>query len=245
MNLILFEQKADVLRLAGEDSRALHIRNTLKMSEGDELYVGVVNDVRGKAKIIKLDLDSIELEVAWESDVPPLHRLTLLAGLPRPQTARIILREAASMGFEKLLFFGAEKGESSYAQSHIWRESDCRELLKLGAAQAFNTRIPQVICYDSLDHALDEESLDAYCKMALDLYEASVSLADCAIQLPAILAIGAERGWSPAERNTLKKADFALTHMGDRVLRSETACLAAAAILLAKGGGLTPGWGQG
>ena len=160
MNLILFEKQSDLLRLADNDSRALHIRNILKMSEGDELYVGVVDGVRGKARIVKSAVGFLELEVSWESELPSFRPLTLLAGLPRPQTARVILREAASLGFEKMVFFDAEKGEPSYAKSRLWQSHEWHELLKHGAAQAFNTRIPKVVRYDSLSHALREESLD-------------------------------------------------------------------------------------
>ena len=244
MNLILFEKQLDALRLADDDPRALHIRNVLKMSVGDELYVGVINGVRGKARIVSAHAGNLEFKVSWESDVPQLHPLTLLIGLPRPQSARAILREGASLGFEKIGFFGAEKGERSYARSRLWQEGEWRELLELGAAQAFNTRLPEVTHHDSLVAALQAEPMTSSCRIALDPYEARTSLADGEVRLPAVLAIGAERGWSGAERDALRTAKFTLAHMGDRVLRSESACLAAAAILLARGGGLTPGWGQ-
>jgi RsmE family RNA methyltransferase len=244
MNLILFEKQLDVLQLDADDPRASHIRDVLKMDVGDELYVGVIDGVRGKAKIVGASAGSLELAVSWESDAPQLHPLTLLVGLPRPQTARAILREGASLGFEKMVFFAAEKGERSYAQSRLWHDGEWQSLLELGAAQAFNTRLPHVTHHDSLVDALQAESLTSSCRMALDLYEAETSLADGDVRLPAVLAIGAERGWSSAERDALKTSEFTFAHLGDRVLRSESACIAAAAILLARGGGLTPGWGQ-
>ena len=244
MNLILFEEQTDVLRLADADPRAQHIRKVLKMGVGDELYVGVIDGVRGKARITKSAPGFLEFEVFWEDEVPQLQPLILLVGLPRPQTARVILREGASLGFEKILFFGAEKGEPSYAQSKLWKDGESHELLKLGAAQAFNTRLPEVTHRDSLLQALQDELLAPSCRIALDLYEAGISLAESPLRLPAILAIGAERGWSSTERDALRASGFTFAHLGDRVLRSETACLAAGAILLANGGGMTSGWGQ-
>ena len=46
-----------------------------------------------------------------------------------------------------------------------------------------------------------------------------------------ILAIGSERGWSPAERDILRANHFTLAHLGPRVLRAETAVTAAIAIV--------------
>jgi RsmE family RNA methyltransferase len=41
------------------------------------------------------------------------------------------------------------------------------------------------------------------------------------------LAIGPERGWSTQERDFLRANGFSLCHMGQRVLRVETAVVAA------------------
>ncbi|HEY1848006.1 MAG TPA: RsmE family RNA methyltransferase, partial [Opitutaceae bacterium] len=44
------------------------------------------------------------------------------------------------------------------------------------------------------------------------------------------LAFGPERGWSGAERDLLRARGFTLAHLGTRVLRTETAVVAALAI---------------
>jgi RsmE family RNA methyltransferase len=45
------------------------------------------------------------------------------------------------------------------------------------------------------------------------------------------LAVGAERGWSGDEREQLRANGFTLKHLGQRVLRVETAVVAALGIL--------------
>jgi RsmE family RNA methyltransferase len=55
---------------------------------------------------------------------------------------------------------------------------------------------------------------------------------------PVVLAIGAERGWSDRERDMLEKAGFLRLSLGDRALRTETACVAATVIAIEKIGGL-------
>ena len=54
----------------------------------------------------------------------------------------------------------------------------------------------------------------------------------------AVLALGPERGWAAADRATLRAAGCTLVHLGPRVLRLETACVAATAILKARLGWL-------
>jgi RsmE family RNA methyltransferase len=49
-----------------------------------------------------------------------------------------------------------------------------------------------------------------------------------------VLAFGPERGWSAAERGLFRRHAFTFAHLGPRVLRTETATLAALALIRAK-----------
>ncbi|AEF86863.1 RNA methyltransferase superfamily [Treponema primitia ZAS-2] len=55
---------------------------------------------------------------------------------------------------------------------------------------------------------------------------------------PIVLAIGPERGWSDRERDLLDKAGFARLSLGNRALRTETACITAAVLAMEKIGAL-------
>jgi RsmE family RNA methyltransferase len=50
----------------------------------------------------------------------------------------------------------------------------------------------------------------------------------------AVLAVGPERGWSDRERELFEQAGFLRLSMGKRALRTETACAAAAALVMGK-----------
>ena len=67
--------------------------------------------------------------------------------------------------------------------------------------------------------------------------EGSFSLLS-ALGQPMVLAVGCERGWSDRERGELEKAGFLRLSMGERALRTETACVAAAVLALEKIGAL-------
>ncbi|MEC7229699.1 MAG: RsmE family RNA methyltransferase, partial [Verrucomicrobiota bacterium] len=67
--------------------------------------------------------------------------------------------------------------------------------------------------------------------IVLDNYEAAGSLPQLLPEssTSAVIALGAERGWSPAERDTFRRNGWKLAHLGAHILRLETACVAAVA----------------
>ena len=73
--------------------------------------------------------------------------------------------------------------------------------------------------------------------LALDNYESSLPLGTYRpCHGHTVLAVGAERGWSAAERDMLRAHEFTLVSVGERVLKTETAAIVALAIVLAKRG---------
>jgi len=164
---------------------------------------------------------------------PPLHPLILIVGLPRPQSARQILRDATTLGVEELCFTITEKGEKSYVASRLWSGKEYERHLIAGAQQAFSTRIPSVRLFDSLAGCLESLPPDTE-RIALDNYEAKGSLSGYPFSpTPCALAVGSERGWARGERLLLIKHGFTLAAMGERVLRTETACTAGIILVLA------------
>ncbi len=163
----------------------------------------------------------------------------LLLALPRPQTARRLLRECTALGVERMAFFKSEKGEPSYRQSRLWRGDEWRRHLIEGAEQAFTTHIPEIAHFDELSACLEVIPEDAT-RLALDVYEAESSIVDWHDARPAVaIAVGPERGFSSGERQALRSAGFELLHLGQRVLRTETAAIAATSIIAARLGFLS------
>jgi RsmE family RNA methyltransferase len=240
MNLILFETAAEAACLAPDDPRAVHIRTVLRLKAGDKLFVGVVNGPRGHATIAADDHEGVRLEIKWEEKTELPRPFWILAGMPRPQTARDLLREAATFGVSALHFFNADKGEPSYADSTLWKTGEWARRLREGAAQAFATNIPAVTQNSSLREALEKIASSApgdAARIALDVYEAGAPLSQIApARGPVVLALGAERGWSADERILLRENGFQLAHLGPRVLRTETALVAGLSVLLARRG---------
>jgi len=242
MNLILFSEQADRYTLDPGDPRFDHVRGVLRARPGDRFMVGVVNGPRGDATVTELHERSLEIAVTWDAEPmrppPPMH---LLLAIPRPATARKVLFDATTLGVRHFHFFQAEKSDPAYARSGLWTSDEWRRQVWLGAEQAFSTHLPKLDLADDLTSAL-ETLPSGGTRLALDVYEGARSLAGAPVStLPAILALGGERGWSARERDLLRGAGFTLCSLGQRVLRVETAATAALALILAQ---LPGGWSQ-
>ena len=243
MNLILFEPDEIGHPLPRGDARAGHLLRVLRRREGDTFDAGLINGPRGKGTLTAIGPDALTLAFAWDAASPPLDPITLIIGLPRPQTARDILRDATSLGVAAMHFVTTDKGEPGYGRSTLWTGNEWRRHLISGAEQAFATRLPEVTHGRSLLEIIGGLP-DRAIRVALDHYEAAEALARCrlpddtagASRPELVLAFGPERGWSNAERAALRGSGFVLAHLGSRVLRTETAVVVAVALVKARRG---------
>lgn len=232
MNIILIEPAEAGDSITLDDPRAVHLIKVLRAQTGTTFFVGRVNGPRGKATLTAIDPDCIRFTVEWETQIDALAPIHLLVGLPRPQTARKILQEVTALGVAEIHFFRSSRGEPGYAQSTLWSSGEWQRHLRLGAEQAFSTRLPAVHHHASLSTAVNCQPQQTT-RIALDVYEATAPLSGrMTPTAPVVLAIGSERGWDGDERSILRAAGFSLNHIGTRVLRSETACVAALARVL-------------
>jgi RsmE family RNA methyltransferase len=235
VNLILFESDEIDRPLSRTDRRATHITDILRRKVGDEFDAGLVNGPRGKGIVEAIDSKFLSLAFRWGATPPLLDALTVIIGLPRPQTARDLLRELTSLGVREIHFVRTEKSDPGYASSKLWSSNEWRRLLIAGAEQAFDTRLPEVTHGREFEEVLASLPRET-ARFALDNYDAAQALGR--VRLPAepgvVVAIGPERGWSNGERERLRQHRFELVNLGTRVLRVETAAIAAASILKAQ-----------
>ncbi|MFM2382487.1 MAG: hypothetical protein RL515_474 [Verrucomicrobiota bacterium] len=218
--------------LPSADARARHLRETVGLAVGGSFHVGVENGLRGIATITAL-APKLTFSVAWEKSPQARLPLTVLVGLPRPQTAKKVLHDLASLGAARIIFFESAKGDPGYLTSSLWKDGEWREHVLKGTEQACSTLVPEVTRVGSLAEAVALIEADVW-KVALDPYEATGAPELSTSAKAAVLAIGPERGFAEAERATLRAAGFSFAHLGDRILRVEAAALVGGALMLAQ-----------
>lgn len=245
MNIILFKDDNIPEKISTNDEKARHILKILKLKTGDTFNCGLINGPSGTGKITEIDQENIHF--AWEktADAIPLFPLTLLIGYTRPISSKRILREATSLGVQKIIFTGTDTGEKSYRDSNLWK-GEYKRYLIAGAEQAASTGLPEVIFYkdlqsffkdNSINHgnSVSDNGFSVIDKIVLDNIEPSIKLSEYRPKNKSfLLAIGSERGWSERERKLFKKNNFIFASLGRRVLRTETASTAGITLLLAR-----------
>jgi RsmE family RNA methyltransferase len=230
--LVLITPDEAAAGLQADDDRARHLRETVSLSVGGTFHVGIENGLRGIATITTLT-PRLTFAVAWEKSPQARLPLTVLVGLPRPQTAKKVLHDLASLGAARIIFFESAKGDPGYLTSSLWKDGEWREHVVKGTEQACSTLVPEVTRVGSLAEAVALVAPDAW-KLALDPYEATGAPELSVAAASAVLAIGPERGFAEAERTTLRAAGFGFAHLGDRILRVEAAALVGGALMLAQ-----------
>ncbi|MDX9800802.1 MAG: RsmE family RNA methyltransferase [Spirochaetia bacterium] len=247
MNIILFSQEEIDNPVSAEDIRAHHVINILKLSPGESFDAAVINKGSGKALIKNITSKEITFTFKFSNSNVKRNPVSLLTAVTRPPEAKKILKNCTSIGISTLFLSVLDKSEKSYIDSTLWKNANYKKYLIEGASQAFAADIPEVKLFQSLSESLSNITDNYKIRVALDNYEAEGLLGK--LEIPelifseqenpephTILAVGGERGWSARERKMLSDYGFKLYSIGERVLKTETACAAGLSIIFSKMG---------
>jgi RsmE family RNA methyltransferase len=150
------------------------------------------------------------------------------------------------MGLEAVDLLGTDTGEKSYRDTRLLDDGGARAALIEGAVQGRDTRLPVLRVFPDVQSWLEERPWETEggkhrspALIAADnLRPQGTFTAFAAKGRPLVAAVGPERGWSDRERLLLEAAGFLRLSLGKRALRTETACVAAAALAMETIGGL-------
>ena len=236
MNLILLEpgevsaERTATLR----DGRARHAIEVLGVRPGHPLRVGIVNGAIGTGTVIGVGEGSVQIACVLEQR-PPRPRVDLLLALPRPKVLRRLWAQLAALGVGQIILTNAERVERHYFDTHVLTEACYRPLLIEGLQQARDTWLPAVSVHKQFRVLIEDElvTLASAARRLVahpDAHHQSVELNTTASER-VLLAVGPEGGWNDFELTLLAAHGFERFDMGLRTLRSDTACIAALAIV--------------
>ena len=215
------------------DHRARHLLEVLRCQPGSRFRAGVVNGPSGVGTIVEIERDRMRIELCCTTDAVQPTDVTLVVGLPRPPSAAKILYQATAIGCRAIHFVHTELSDRNYAGSRLWQRAEWRRHLLDGVQQSAATTVPEVTCGEPLPGVL-RRLADGAAAVALDHEAGARRLGAVALQAPLVLAVGPERGWSAQDRHALACRHFAFCTLGARILRVETACVAALAVAKAQ-----------
>ena len=254
MNLILFTD-AELLNvqdcdqgikasafLKRPDLRAVHLCKVLHKEKGEPFDAGVLGGKTGSGSIAEINNAGLTINLVLDTEAPPRTPICLGVGFPRPIQLRRLLRDCASLGLNAVDLICTELGEKSYRDTKLLEDGGAQAALIEGAVQARDTRLPELSVYPSLAKWLHNKT-SAASSQADSIFIAADNVQPQGTfrgfnPFPgitnAVLAIGSERGWSDNERHLLESSGFVRLSFGSRSLRTETACIAAAVLVMEK-----------
>ncbi|MFC2602278.1 MAG: RsmE family RNA methyltransferase [Treponema sp.] len=248
MNICLFSPEELGLPLAEKDERAQHIVKILHKKSGDSFKAGIIGGAAGYAVITKIDSGTVFYDFTAESNGKELIPLKMIIGFPRPIQLKRLLRDIAALGVCEVHLTGTELGEKSYMNSTLVERGAAYKMLLDGTVQAGSTHIPSLFMHKTLAETLDcingiadtrfndrIKAGDKELRIALDNVNPKIDIKTALQESKGChnvcAAIGSERGWTDRERTQLEEAGFIRAGMGERIMRTETAATAAAAII--------------
>jgi 16S rRNA (uracil1498-N3)-methyltransferase len=230
MNLLLLHQDDFInpsIAVIRDQRRCEHILHIQKANTGDKLKVGVINGLMGSATILQVlanQQTEIHLDCQLTQSAPAALPLTIVMALPRPKMFRRVLQTASSLGIKSIYFIHSYRVEKSYWQSPFLNPQDVDHQLILGLEQSCDTRLPEVHFKNRFKPFVEDELPDLIKnKTALVAHPYTDSPCPVSFNQPLVLAIGPEGGFIPYEIELLKQQGFSAVHLGERILRVETA----------------------
>ncbi len=218
------------------DDAAAHLSRVLRLREGDAcvLFNGDGHDYDATlASVGKREVLAQVGGVRAINNESPLH-ITLLQGIARGEKMDLILQKATELGVAAVLPVDSERSEVKLSGERLHKRlAHWRGVVVSACEQSGRARIPDVAEPQSLLAAASALPTDAL-RLLLDPQGAhALKTLAAPASKHVVIAIGPEGGWSPRDRQALESNNFQGLRLGPRVLRTETAGLAAIAAVQA------------
>ncbi len=232
----------DTVVITGQD--AVHIRRALRMRTGDSL---TLCDGRGSdyfCEITSLDGDDVVLKVLYRTPTicePDLF-VTLYQGLPKGDKLEYIIQKSVELGVSAIVPVETARSvariEKEPAKA-IKKQQRLQRIADEAAGQSGRGILPKVEAPVSFKQVLEQLKIDG--SSIIVFYEgggASLSqLVDKSCKRLSII-IGPEGGFEPSEIEQLNQMGAKTATLGPRILRCETAPIAALSVIMAMTGNL-------
>lgn len=214
------------------DDAIAHLGRVLRLRPGDTcvLFNGDGNDYTATLAEIGKKAGTAVIESAQvRTNESPL-RITLIQGIARGDKMDWILQKATELGVAQIVPVHSQRGEVKLdGERARKRHEHWRQVVISACEQSGRATVPTV----APPCDLVSMPIDAPVRLLLEP-TAGTDLRTLKLQDAAVaIAIGPEGGWSERDLSQLEAAGFSGLRLGPRILRTETAGIAAIAALQA------------
>ncbi len=225
------------VRIPGAD--AVHTGRSLRMKPGEELTVSDYGGTDHRCAITRITPDAVELTVleSMPNESEPAVKVTLYQALPKGDKLESILQKSVELGVSRIVPVLTSRCISRPDSRSMAKKLQRYEKIVLSAAKQCGRGILPEVCplmsFDQAAQRLAQHETPIFC------YEQGGDSLASLVRPDAKdvgVLIGAEGGFDPAEAEMLSQLGVPRAGLGKRILRCETAPIAAlAAIMLLTG----------
>jgi len=224
---------AEGARVTLRGPAAAHVTRVLRLGAGDAVTLFNGDGMDYPARIAALRHGSVDAEVTGRTAAraeSPLA-MTLVQGIARAERMDLVVQKATELGVAAIVPVATARSVVKLdADSRDRKTAHWRGIAVAACEQCGRARVPDVLEPVTLAARLAKPA-DAGLRFLLSP-DADSSLAAAARGATSVeLLVGPEGGLEDAERKSALAAGYRSCGLGPRVLRSETAALAALAVL--------------
>jgi 16S rRNA (uracil1498-N3)-methyltransferase len=215
------------------DEESRHHAQVLRLSPGDALRLFDAAGREADARVLRCDRRSLVCEVAAaESIARPAYAVHLAVCVPKAAKLELIVRMATELGVESLQLVHSERSVPKWGADDPKHER-LRRIAVEACAQSEQAYAPAVSGPLPLAAALSAAPSDAL-KCAFIERDVGATLPNPLTGQPhaAWALVGAEGGFARDEVALIDRSGALMVSLGRSILRVETACVVACALLL-------------
>ncbi|MDY5676241.1 MAG: RsmE family RNA methyltransferase [Eubacteriales bacterium] len=203
-----------------------HLKNVLRLSEGDEIMVVCGDEFDYLANIIKITKGDTEIEIVSKSPnlANPKSDVTVFQALVKSENMSLIVQKLTELGVKSFVPFLSEFITS---KDKFNKSQKLQEISNQSVKQCKRSIPMQVSTVKTFDEILKD--LEAYDIIIFaNECEKNAKLGDLNLnpQSKVAIIIGSEGGFSSVEIDKLKNIGAKSISLGKRILRAETASIA-------------------
>jgi 16S rRNA (uracil1498-N3)-methyltransferase len=227
--------------------QAQHLSRVLRAQPGMEFDV-VAGGRAWHARIASIDRGSVQFTLLQELETAPALPVTLLLSIFKFDRMEWAIEKAVELGCSRIVPIVAERTEKHLALAAGKRVERWRRLALEAAKQSRRSDLPEIAEPSRLAaiHAISQPAAEPQSatgeeerpplRIVLSETEEDQPLLRILDRTPdamggIMLAVGPEGGWTPAEIAVFTQAGWHSASLGPRILRVETAVIAALAVV--------------
>ncbi len=223
-----------------DDREAHYLGHVLRLKRGDELVAFNGRGHERDARVATLTRRNAELTLgAVLASLPEsVLVITLVQALAKAEAMDLVVQKATELGVREILpVYSDHSVVKLDTERRERRVEHWNRIARSACEQSGRHRPPQIFAPESLLASVARLPHDAGTRLALDP-QSPLRLADLPAPTAVTFAVGPEGGFGTTDLAALDAAGFRRVGLGQRVLRTETAAIAACAAAQALWGDL-------